>query len=281
MGLPELNLDACRALSAAHGLPLDFIVKEIRVFDALAQAAVFNAGEGNGELIFKGGTALNKIYFGGLQRFSEDLDFDLATARTKAKALRLFKRVANVMQDAGFRTGRIRRVGRREPSFQLECSFESPLGRRDYIGIDAAVKPAIAISDVVEAAVARSSFAERVVAGIRAYSLDGLVGRKMAALADRCEGKDVYDVANGLPLVGKEFAGAVRRMLASERRKVSAGDLFRMAADRLRMADYVELRNLTNPFIPMPLRPPGAGAWRAMAVTLAARLEELGKGARD
>jgi hypothetical protein len=273
MALSELSLDACRALSASTGLPLDFIVKELRVFDALVELTVFNAEER--ELVFKGGTALNKIHFSGVQRFSEDLDFDLVKARSVEEAIEFMKETALVLGKAGFSTGRIRRIGRRAPSLQLECGFQTPFGRKDFVRIDAAVKPSIALRDVVENAVAKSAFVERVVAGVKAYSLDGLVARKLAALAERCEGRDVYDVCNGIELVSKDFPNAVRRLLESEGKKESAEDLLKKAAEKLRKADYVELRNLTNPFIPSQLRPKDSGAWRAMALTLAEKLEAM------
>ena len=228
------------------------------------------------ELVFKGGTALNKIHFAGAQRFSEDLDFDFYSIRTRAAAIRFLEEAASALESSGFVAKGVRVIGRREPTFQVECSFDTPLGKQDYVRIDAALKPEIASQDI-ELATASSSFSGRVVAGVRAYSLDGLVARKLAALANRCEGKDVYDVANGLPMASKGFAGAVGRMLASEKNKLSANGLFCLAASRLRSANPRGMAARTNPFIPLPRRPRGLGTWEAMADSLASRLESLGK----
>lgn len=277
MPFVELNLEACRAFAIAHGLPLGFIIKEFRVFDALAALAAFNVHE-RGELILKGGTALNKIYFAEIQRFSEDLDFDLATIRETNTAKEFISRISLLMKEEGFVPRRIRSVGRRESSLQLELSFASQFGHEDYVRLDFAIKPSIARKDIVESAVVRSSFIERVVAGVRTYSFDGLIARKIAAIAARCEGRDVYDVAQGIRMVTKNFPSVVRRMLACEREKISPRELLLKAAKNLRAANFVELRNLTNPFIPLALRPRDAAGWRAMALTLAKQLEELVSG---
>ncbi|MEW5955292.1 MAG: nucleotidyl transferase AbiEii/AbiGii toxin family protein [Candidatus Micrarchaeota archaeon] len=271
MALAELDLDSCRLLSAKHGLPLDFVVKEFRVFDALAELVGF---EGGTELVFKGGTALNKIYFGeGAQRFSEDLDFDLAAVRDLASARKFVERVSVFMQAVGFTPRGIRRLGRREPSLQVELEFDSPLGRKDFVRFDFAVKPAIAWEDVVKGVTARSSFTARAVGGLQAYSLDGLVARKISALADRCEGKDVFDVVRGIGKTSQDFPAAVRRMLSADGRSQAVKEFLLAAARRLRGADFVELRNLVNPYIPLALRPRDAAAWKTDALTLAAELE--------
>ncbi|PIN83340.1 hypothetical protein COV61_03375, partial [Candidatus Micrarchaeota archaeon CG11_big_fil_rev_8_21_14_0_20_47_5] len=75
----EINLEVCRTIAVQYGLPLQFVAKEFYVFDVLGQIAELTAGKK--ELVFKGGTALNKIYLGKMQRFSEDLDFDLSAER--------------------------------------------------------------------------------------------------------------------------------------------------------------------------------------------------------
>ncbi|MBI4162878.1 MAG: nucleotidyl transferase AbiEii/AbiGii toxin family protein, partial [Candidatus Aenigmarchaeota archaeon] len=61
-----------RALSAKHGLPLQFVIKEFHVIALLGKIM---ENMGNEQIIFKGGTALNRCFAAGISRFSEDLDF--------------------------------------------------------------------------------------------------------------------------------------------------------------------------------------------------------------
>ncbi|HII38673.1 TPA: hypothetical protein HA318_01570 [Candidatus Micrarchaeota archaeon] len=271
----SVDLDACRVLSAKHGLPLDFVVKEFRVFDALGELAGFNSSEADGELVFKGGTALNKIFLAGSQRFSEDLDFDLASIRGVKEAWKFVERIGKSMEGKGFEPRGIRKLGRREPSLQVELGFDSPLGKKDFVRLDFALKHGIAEKDVATGLTARSSFTERTVAGLRAYSLDGLVARKTCALASRCEGKDVFDVVQSLPLASEALPAVTKRMLAAEKSSLTVKQLFSRAAQVLREANYSELRNRVNPYLPLALRPKDAAAWRGLALTLAGKMDEL------
>ena len=63
----------CKLIAVREGLPLDFVAKEFYLMDLFAH--IGKSGALN-KLIFKGGTALNKVYLGNSSRFSEDLDFD-------------------------------------------------------------------------------------------------------------------------------------------------------------------------------------------------------------
>jgi hypothetical protein len=56
---------------------LQYVLKEARIFDIwsrLSPIAMSRKVKSTVLLVCKGGTALNKIYFAGVQRFSEDLD---------------------------------------------------------------------------------------------------------------------------------------------------------------------------------------------------------------
>lgn len=81
--------DAIQFTSARSGFPVDLIEKDY--FCSLVLSHLFSGAE-TGSLVFKGGTALNKVHF-GFYRLSEDLDFSIPVAldatrgeRSKAKA---------------------------------------------------------------------------------------------------------------------------------------------------------------------------------------------------
>lgn len=258
----EVSLDVCRTLAVRHGLPLQFVVKEFFVFDVLGRIASLPApGE---KIVFKGGTALNKVYLGGLQRFSEDLDFDSGTtslAETRAACGRLARGIS------GYDTTEFRRV---KDTVQFHCVFNSPLGGRDHVRVDVAAKK-IACARPLVAGRAASEFAQSVVAGFAVYSLEDLVARKLHALATRAEGKDFYDVYNALSLCG-ELRKPIEKMLESEESSEDAEGFVWKAISVVKKADAKKLRNLTNPFIPKNLRPPD---WLELKNDLALKLERL------
>ena len=257
----ELNLEVCRTIAVQYGLPLQFVVKEFFVFDVLSQITNLTAGEKN--FVFKGGTALNKVYLKTLQRFSEDLDFDLGTEsipETRDKC----KEIAGKL--SGFEVSEFRKVG---GTIQFYCSFESPLGGKDHVRVDVAAKKIIA--EKIELKPAFSTYAQRSVTGFFVYSIEDLVARKIHALGTRTEGKDFYDVHSALPLCGK-LDGALRKMLESEKISESPQEFLAKTIEKIRRADARKLRNLTNPFIPAPFRPKD---WLELKNDLAAKLESL------
>jgi len=74
-----VELREARKIAASTGLGLQYVLKEARVFDIwkrLSPIVMSRKVRSRAILVCKGGTALNKIYLAGVQRFSEDLDFD-------------------------------------------------------------------------------------------------------------------------------------------------------------------------------------------------------------
>ena len=61
-----------KSMAVNIGLPLQFVVKEYRIFDFFSKLV---SSDWNFPLV--GGTAINKIYLLGEERFSEDLDFEV------------------------------------------------------------------------------------------------------------------------------------------------------------------------------------------------------------
>ena len=254
-------MDVCRVLSAKHGLPLQFIVKDFCLMDVLSQLAA--GWEEFGNPVFKGGTALSKIYLGGMQRFSEDLDFDIETDSSGAE--RICGKMAGVL--SGYKTGEIRKVG---GTYQFECAYASILGGSDHIRVDVAQKRIITDKKPVLAQVS-SPYSQKSVAGVRAYGLEDLAARKLCALESRAEGKDLYDAYSSLPLCGK-MHGALKSMLRSEGRAETPAEFIEKAIAKVNACDPKKAGNLTNPFIPFPNRPK---SWLALKNSLAMMLEKM------
>ena len=82
----ELDLEVCRSIAVRNGLPLQFVFKEFHIINIIGEIAGAAFSSKN-PLVLKGGTALNKVYLKKLQRFSEDIDFDLVIKNADQKNL--------------------------------------------------------------------------------------------------------------------------------------------------------------------------------------------------
>ncbi len=107
--------------SARWGVPLNFAIKEFHLYDVLSQMAGL-APQSGLKIVFKGGTALNKIYFDEpLQRFSEDLDFDDYSAGSREQRIGKLEEMAGKIKGYSVGKGwRFRKV------LRIECGYVLP-----------------------------------------------------------------------------------------------------------------------------------------------------------
>lgn len=75
-----VELREAQQAAARTGIGMQYVLKEARVFDIWSKICpimLSDAVLSEAEIICKGGTSLNKIYLGDIQRFSEDIDLDI------------------------------------------------------------------------------------------------------------------------------------------------------------------------------------------------------------
>ncbi len=264
----DLDLETCRAIAIRHGLGLQFVFKEFHLMNVISQIASLTASEPE-SLIFKGGTALNKVYLQKTQRFSEDADFDLVTENAGKELLGFSRKLASGL--SGYNIDEFRKV---RSTVQFYCKYETPLGGTDHVRIDIAPKRLLVANPPQNKPIV-SEFTAVTVTGTRVYSIEDLTARKMNALSSRAEGKDVYDVHLALPMCSKKVLGeAIRLMLKSEGAENDTGMFLQKTILRLKKANPKTLRNLTNPFIPSALRPK---SWEELKNDLLVKLDNLQK----
>ncbi|MFH0713571.1 MAG: nucleotidyl transferase AbiEii/AbiGii toxin family protein [Candidatus Micrarchaeota archaeon] len=258
----EIDLEICKTIAMRKGLSLQFVIKEFQVFDVLGQIAMETAA--SKELVFKGGTALNAVYLHDKQRFSEDLDFDLVDANVP-QTVKYADKLAKTM--TGFEIGEFRRV---RQTVMFECSFESPLGGRDHVRVDICGKKLITANPIVIGS-AKSTFTDRFVTGFYVYSFDDLVARKMNALRDRTEGKDVFDVYNSLPQC-ENILVAIEKALKSEGSDETVEQFLEETLSAVKKLNVKKASQLTNSFIPSPSRP---RSWEELKNSLLMELQKI------
>ncbi|HII53664.1 hypothetical protein AUJ13_03615 [Candidatus Micrarchaeota archaeon CG1_02_49_24] len=260
--MAELNMELCKAIAVQHGLPLQFVIKEFYVFDVLEQITAITVI--SKRLAFKGGTALSKVYLGKLQRFSEDLDFDSNT-ESIAETMRLCKQIAEKL--TGYEIKEFRRV---RGTIQFYCMYEGPSGMADHVRVDMSAKKILSAKPLaIKPAI--SAVTQRSVTGFSVYAIEDLAAQKLGALGRRYEGKDFYDVHAALPLCGA-LGSAITKMLMAEKIDTNASAFLKQVIQQIKKADYKKLRNLTNPYIPVPNRP---RSWQQLKNDLILKLELL------
>lgn len=225
-----MDIEGYRKISINAGLPLQFVIKEFAMFELLSR------------LIEKmphplvGGTAISRIYLNELGRFSEDLDFE-AYGRGKI----------SLPEVNGFRlSGPF--VYRRNVRF--EYAFQTPLGK-DKIRLDFNIKPRVKIKTEGKAL---RFISGAVISGVKTFSLEGLIARKIIAMGRRTEGKDIYDVWMCRSLVDrKKLSRELASVLRIEKIKEDKKYFLKGIAEKVKVADARELAK-ANPYIPVDRR---------------------------
>jgi len=125
-------------------------------------------------LVLKGGTALLLCY--GLDRFSEDLDFDAA------KKLNLESRIENALAPVTTKL-RITRTKDTDTVQRYRIEYSDPSGIEGRLKLEVSCRGIEDESQII------------VRSGFRTYSITRLITQKLGALEGRTTARDLYDVA--------------------------------------------------------------------------------------
>ena len=147
--------------------------------------------------VFKGGTALKKIYF-PQYRYSEDLDFTLIDESASKDLLDDLRHVLNELQDTqAFVFGLEEdRFERRADSLTLYVDFVGPLQARlgsRNIEVDFTLKEQVVCKVDEREVAALYSDCENIDGWLKVYTLEEILIEKLCALIGRTEPRDLYD----------------------------------------------------------------------------------------
>ena len=142
-------------------------------------------------LVFKGGTALSKLYFPDLWRFSEDLDFtateqlsdvvdDLADALTAIEAA----------SGITFDLTSIHEAGDPVEYLQANVQYDAVLGQKNTTDIDITFNEPVLFSIADH----EHSYEDVPVVTIPAYSIEEIFVEKLRSLYQRARARDYYDI---------------------------------------------------------------------------------------
>jgi len=161
--------DEIREYAAKAGLGFQFTAKEAFLFEMMELFA-------DGRFVLKGGTAINKGYLAGHQRFSEDLDYDTNLKRDDVEAF---------VRSLGWKTKRDF-FSRHSIGFALAYTFN---GVEDVVKVDIS----FGVKGGHETRKAVSDFLP-VSKRVEMYAFKELNLQKEKAILERKEWKDLYDL---------------------------------------------------------------------------------------
>lgn len=194
-----INADLIGKLASVHTVDPGVIEKDYILSKALSSFAVVSAS--SPALIFKGGTALKKLYYPNW-RYSEYLDFTSNIQLNQQEITMLFEQLANHVTEFYGVSMRVAEYsqypkGNTDPlSAQLKLGFDGPLhktsGMKNNIRVD------IAFNEVVigepEYRQMFREYPDDSDTELVVYPLEEIVAEKLRSILQRGKSRDYYDV---------------------------------------------------------------------------------------
>ena len=141
-------------------------------------------------LIFKGGTAIQKVYFPETWRFSHDLDF---TALYPGIGIETeLKEIFNAIEERSSVKLKFKSFHETPGSIIAEVQFLGPLNARNRIRLDISLDEEIITEPVLKEMVSQYPDIGRY--KVRVYSLEEIVVEKIRSILQRGKSRDYYDV---------------------------------------------------------------------------------------
>ena len=223
-----MEISEMRRLAAVKGISLNYIAKDEMISRALFQL------QGQTNIIFKGGTAINRVYIKN-KRFSEDIDLDFISEATVREALPKTSQIISSIK--GFQIARPRIM---KSIIRYDLFYQNPLNHKDKIRIE---------FNVIKKAARHSSkiinygyvpFDSSLMA---TYDIDEFIRQKIGCVLGRVEGKDLFDLYHLLKLnkssisIQKETKNELIKRITLDDKSISS------------------IANSTNHYIPKDSRP--------------------------
>ncbi|RLB80431.1 MAG: hypothetical protein DRH15_07600 [Deltaproteobacteria bacterium] len=250
-----------RYLASKTGLGLKYLSKDEKISIVLEQIRDLFP-----EVTLKGGTAINRVYLArlGVSRFSEDIDLDFISNKSlNEKISTIEERLVGIK---GFDIEGPRILHR---TLRFDCYYMNEFDEKDRVRIEIYLTMTKFLK--IEDTIVKSPFIETHPVIFKVYSLEDLMARKLIALYNRMEGKDIYDLFYCLDMdFDKENLFKALKIMQNFYRINQASfvnDLLSRLKNARKNSYYVG--NSTNHFIPRDLRP----GWKVFIDTLILKIE--------
>jgi len=133
-----VDLREAQRAAARTGIGMQYVLKEARVFDIwskMCPVMLSDAVLSEAEIICKGGTSLNKIHLGDIQRFSEDIDLDVFFKDDRSKDEKT-KFVKNNVVAPLSSSYTIPKEARRRDMVHFTCKFKNEINMDDNVFLE-------------------------------------------------------------------------------------------------------------------------------------------------
>lgn len=180
-----ITLKELKRIAVKEGVPQDIVEKDLALSVALKAIAESDLAK---HLVFKGGTALRKVYFREA-RFSEDLDFTVFDLDKNACLLMLRK----VLEGKDFDGVKFEKLDEEPTSAGLKVAMKylGPLAHAQRIRFDLNFRENLAEKPIMRELLDPYGLGK---AGILTLSREELLAEKIHALISRSAPRDLYDV---------------------------------------------------------------------------------------
>jgi predicted nucleotidyltransferase component of viral defense system len=200
-------------------------------------------------LVFRGGTALHKLYLPRACRYSEDLDFvQLKPGKigdTLSSMRRIIGRIVGGRPDfnASKKASNLiyKYHAENPPNPLMKIKLE--INTRDHYSYDVLKKRSFEINS--------PWFTGK--SEIVIYSIEGLLATKLRALYQRRKGRDLFDfwISKELKPDAAKTVSIFHKYMGSENKRVSKADFIKNIDDKIKQPVF---RNDLNPLIPAELK---------------------------
>ena len=142
-------------------------------------------------VVFKGGTALSKLYFPDIWRFSEYLDFT-ATEQLPDVEGTLAPAIAGIEAESGisFEISNVHQAGDPVKYVQVDVQYDAVLGQKNTTDLDITFNELL-VFPVVDY---QHAFEDVAAFNLTAYSVEEIFVEKLRSLFQRARARDYYDV---------------------------------------------------------------------------------------
>jgi len=155
--------------------------------------AIYTSSYGD-NLLFKGGTALSKLYFPETWRYSEDLDFGVEGEYHGSEAeLQSTLEDATIASGIDFEVTKHRELQKEAyPTHyvDIDIQYTAVLGHKNTTSLDVMIDEYVAFDSVDH----RHSYQDVPEFEMTAYSLEEIFAEKLRALYQRSQARDYYDL---------------------------------------------------------------------------------------
>lgn len=177
-----------RALARQDGVTAGLAEKHYVNSWVLYAIATSPLGE---SLVFKGGTALSKLYFPNIWRFSEDLDFTATEQMPDIERI-LDSALADIETTSGisFEIRNMHTAGDPIEYVQFDVQYDAVLGQKNTTDLDITFNELLVFPIVDH----DHAFEDVPAFSLRAYSIEEVFVEKLRSLFQRARARDYYDI---------------------------------------------------------------------------------------